>query len=86
LFRSKLPPLVSNPDLLVQSRDRYKIIEKLNEIKEALKNLKPEEKRRGEKAMEELKTLIRFSARPKRKRLLRHYQEHSCNNLRSSSR
>jgi hypothetical protein len=41
------------------SRDRDEIIEKLNEIKEALKDLKPEEKRRSEKAMEELKTFIR---------------------------
>jgi hypothetical protein len=41
------------------SRDRDEIVENLDEIKEALKDLKPEEKRRGERAMEELKTFIR---------------------------
>ncbi len=41
------------------SQDKDEIIEKLDAIKEALKDLKPEEKKKGEKVIEEVKVFIR---------------------------
>lgn len=41
------------------AKDTDEIVEKLDKIKEALEELKPEEKRKGEKIIEELKMLVR---------------------------